>query len=109
MINRLFKQIFCAVFWLSLTLVSCESTIEAPHAVEINESTIFEEDNQKLGLIFYSASGKKKVISASSGLMKWATSNHSWGISGKKTEYDYVHATITTRNDYKENSDKFRQ
>lgn len=69
---------------------------------EILQSAIYKESDKSVGVVFHTQSGKKKVVSASSDLIKWASSNGNWGISGKKTEYDYVHASITSRNDYKE-------
>ena len=75
--------------------------------VEVLKNQIYKEGEQSLGLVFHSTSGVKKVVSATSGVMKWATNNSSWGISGKKTEYDYVHATITSSNAYKEAPSNF--
>lgn len=129
--NRLLISIISALLSLALCFIACEPLDESPFddtpstgntstdkpsvdepstdntEVEILNNAIYKEGSHSLGLVFHSESGVKKVVSATSGVMKWATNNSSWGISGKKTEYDYVHATITSRDDYKENPDKF--
>ena len=43
--------------------------------VEVLKNQIYKEGEQSLGLVFHSTSGVKKVVSATSGVMKWATNN----------------------------------
>ena len=129
--NRLLTSIISALLSLALCFIACEPLDESPFDdtpstgntstdkpsvdepstdntdVGILNDAIYQQDGCKLGLVFYSDSGKKKVVSGSSEVMKWATTNSSWGISGEKTKYDYVHSTITTSNAYKENPDGF--
>ena len=79
-----------------------------PPAAEVMHDAIYTENGRKLGIYFHTISAsKKKVVSAAGGILKWATSNSTWGISGNKTEYDYVHAVITSSNAYKANSKDF--
>ena len=72
--------------------------------------SLFNEKGKDLGVVFYEDpddNTKKKVVSAASGVMKWATSNNTWGISNYKKNYDYVHTIITTSDAYKANPDDF--
>ena len=71
---------------------------------------VYKKDNVKLGVVFYSDPrdpAKRKVVSSSSTIAQWATSNDKWRISGSKEDYDYVHAIVTSSDKYIENPDDF--
>ena len=81
-----------------------EYETESPHI------SVYKHDNKDLGVVFYidpDDQGKKKVLSAAGGLMKWASENSTWGIHNYKQDYEYVHNTIISSGSYKSNPDNF--
>ena len=71
---------------------------------------LYEKNNRKLGVVFYvnpEDSKKKKVVSADSDLVPWATKNEAWRISGSKEDYDYVHTIVTATDMYIDNPADF--
>ena len=71
---------------------------------------IYKKDNVKLGVTFYvdpRDPGKRKVVSASSILTQWASSNEKWRITGSKEDYDYVHTIVTSSDRYIDNPNDF--
>lgn len=71
---------------------------------------VYKKDNVKLGVAFYvdpHDPAKGKVVSASSTIAQWATSNEKWRINGSKEDYDYVHTIVTSSDRYIDNPDDF--
>lgn len=71
---------------------------------------VYKKNNAKLGVVFYvdpRDPGKRKVVSASSTLAQWASSNEKWRITGSKEDYDYVHTIVTSSDRYIDNPDDF--
>ena len=72
--------------------------------------SVYKKGNLKLGVVFHAdpvEPGKRKVVSAASQLVPWATSNDSWRINGSKEDYDYVHTIVTSSDRYIDNPDDF--
>lgn len=72
--------------------------------------SVYKKEGKKQGVVFYedpADANKKKIISVAGDVLKWAISNDSWRISNYSQDYDYVHAVITSSDEYRNNSDNF--
>ena len=71
---------------------------------------VYRKGEQRLGVVFHAdpeQPGKRKVVSAASQLVPWATSNDKWRINGSTEDYDYVHAIVTASDRYIDSPDDF--
>ena len=72
--------------------------------------SVYSQGKEELGVVFYKDPddpGKKKVLSAAGGIMKWATENSTWGIHNYKLDYEFVYQMIVGLDSYKSDPDNF--
>ena len=72
--------------------------------------SVYKKGNTNLGVVFYQDprnASKKKVVSASGIISKWATTNDKWRISSYKEDSDYVHTIVTTSEKYMKQPNDF--
>lgn len=78
--------------------------------ISLSHISVYKKNARKLGIVFQvdpDDPGKRKVVSADSKLVQWATANEKWRINGSKEDYDYVHAIVTSSDRYIDNPDGF--